>query len=36
MGERRHGYNVSISYLRNFFPNMIDWLDFCVRAQGFE
>jgi len=37
MAERRHGYNVSIGYLANFFPNMApDWLDFCVRAQGFD
>ena len=37
MAERRHGYNVSIGYLANFFPNMApDWLDFCIRAQGFD
>jgi len=37
MAERRHGYNVSVEYLANFFPSMApDWLDFCVRAQGFD
>ena len=37
MAERRHGYNVSTGYLANFFPNMApDWLDFCIRAYGFE
>jgi SAM-dependent methyltransferase len=37
MAERRHGYNVSVEYLANFFPNMAPgWLDFCIRAQGFD
>lgn len=37
MAEGRHGYNVSVGYLANFFPQMApDWLDFCVRAQDFE
>ena len=37
MAERRHGYNVSVEYLANFFPNMAPrWLDFCMRAYGFD
>jgi len=37
MAEGRHGYNVSVGYLANFFPQMApDWLDFCIRAQGYE
>src|SRR6185437_9337717 len=37
MPEGRHGYNVSVGYLANFFPQMApDWLDFCIRAQGVE
>jgi SAM-dependent methyltransferase len=37
MAEGRHGYNVSVGYLANFFPQAApDWLDLCIRAQGFE
>jgi SAM-dependent methyltransferase len=37
MAERQHGYNVSVGYLANFFPNMApEWLDFCIRVQGFD
>ena len=37
MAEERHGYNVSVGYTVNFVPQMApDWLDFCMRANGFE
>lgn len=37
MADGRHGYNVSVGYTANFFPEMApDWLDFCIHAQGFE
>jgi len=32
-----HGYNASVGYTANFFREMApDWMDFCVRAQGFD
>ncbi|HYX47344.1 MAG TPA: class I SAM-dependent methyltransferase [Sphingomicrobium sp.] len=37
MAGQRHGYNVSVGYVAAYFPNMApDWLDFCIRAQGFQ
>jgi SAM-dependent methyltransferase len=37
MADERHGYNVSVGYTAEFFPQMgPDWLDFCMRAQGFR
>lgn len=37
MIERRHGYSVSLGYTAEFFREMApDWLDFCIRAHGFE
>src|SRR3954454_20126765 len=37
MADERHGYNVSVGYTANFFPQMApNWLDFCMRANGFE
>lgn len=37
MADARHGYDVSIGYTANFFPQMAPhWLDFCIRAQGFD
>jgi SAM-dependent methyltransferase len=37
MSDRRHGYNVSVGYTANFFPQMApDWLDFCIQTQGFD
>ncbi|HEY4070037.1 MAG TPA: class I SAM-dependent methyltransferase [Sphingomicrobium sp.] len=37
MDDRRHGYNVSVGYGPRFFAEMApDWLNFCIRAQGFE
>jgi SAM-dependent methyltransferase len=37
MADRHHGYHVSVGYTANFFPEMApDWLDFCIRAQGFK
>ena len=37
MAEGRHGYDVSIGYVANFFRELApDWLDFCMEVQGFE
>lgn len=37
MAERHHGYDVSVAYPNFFIREMApDWLDFCIRAQGFE
>ena len=37
MADGRHGYEVSVGYTANFFPQMApNWLDFCMRAQGFD
>lgn len=37
MADGRHGYNVSVGYGANFFPEIApNWLDFCMRAQGFQ
>jgi SAM-dependent methyltransferase len=37
MADGRHGYDVSVGYIASFFPEMAPaWLDFCIRAQGFD
>jgi len=37
MGDRRHGYDLSLDYPSYFIREMgPDWLDFCIRVQGFE
>lgn len=37
MTDQRHGYNVSVGYTADFHRRMApDWLDFCIRAQGFD
>jgi SAM-dependent methyltransferase len=37
MADRHHGYDPSIAYPSYFIGEMgPDWLDFCIRAQGFE
>jgi len=37
MADGHHGYNASMGYPNFFFREMApDWLDFCIRAQGFE
>ena len=37
MADQRHGYNVAVGYPDFFFSQMApDWLDFCMRAQGFD
>jgi SAM-dependent methyltransferase len=37
MDDPRHGYNVGIGYGPHFFAEMApDWLDFAIRAQGFD
>ena len=37
MADGHHGYNASTGYPSYFFREMgADWLDFCIRIQGFE
>ncbi len=37
MADRLHGYDVSVGYPSYFIREMApDWLDFCIRAHGFE
>ena len=37
MADRHHGYDPSVAYPSYFIREMgADWLDFCIRAQGFE
>ena len=37
MADRRHGYDVSVGYPASFFPQLApNWLDFCIRVQGFD
>lgn len=37
MADGHHGYNVSMGYPSYFIREMApDWLDFCIRAQGFD
>ena len=37
MADRRHGYDVSVGYPASFFPHLApNWLDFCIRVQGFD
>lgn len=37
MADRHHGYDVSVGYPSYFIREMgPDWLDFCIRAQGFD
>jgi SAM-dependent methyltransferase len=37
MADGRHGYNVSVGYTATFFAELAPhWLDFCMRAQGFD
>jgi SAM-dependent methyltransferase len=37
MADGHHGYNASIGYPSYFFREMgPDWLDFCIRIQGFD
>ncbi|HEY7006861.1 MAG TPA: class I SAM-dependent methyltransferase, partial [Sphingomicrobium sp.] len=37
MDDARHGYNVTIGYGHHFFPELApDWLNFSIRAHGFE
>jgi SAM-dependent methyltransferase len=37
MADRRHGYDVSVTYTNYFFRELApDWLDFCIHANGFE
>jgi hypothetical protein len=37
MADERHGYNVSVGYTAEFFPQMgPDWLDLSIWAQGFR
>jgi SAM-dependent methyltransferase len=37
MADRHHGYDPSVAYPSYFIREMgPDWLDFCIRSQGFE
>jgi SAM-dependent methyltransferase len=37
MADRHHGYDSSVAYPSYFIREMgPDWLDFCIRAQGYE
>ena len=37
MADGRHGYDVSVGYTATCFPDLAPpWLDFCMRARGFD